>query len=137
MRRVAETLATLHLDHVPTSRRYHVQKEVTRLEKKAELLRKACPHLAPKIEEITSTVVANLEEVSPAPTHCDLGLGHIFLDDDSLALVDLDGFAEADPLLDVARILSQLTVMPLLSQLPHDRARVAARVFAEEYFASV
>lgn len=137
MCRAARTLAALHLDHVPTSRRRFLREEVADLEETGKLLRGACPHLEPEIEEIVGTIVAGLEEVPPAPTHCDLGLGHILLDGDRLALIDLDAFAGADPVLDVAQILSQLSAMSLLSRLPHDRARTAARAFAGEYFAHV
>jgi hypothetical protein len=53
------------------------------------------------------------------------------------ALIDLDAFAEADPLLDIALILSDLAAMPLDSPLPRARAREASQAFVEEYFAHV
>jgi hypothetical protein len=53
------------------------------------------------------------------------------------ALIDLDAFAEADPLLDIALILSDLVAMPLDSPLPRARAREASQAFVEEYFAHV
>ncbi len=137
VRKAARALAALHLGSVATLRRRTLQDEVAELEGRRELLRRASPYLESEIEEIVGAVVAGLEEVPPAPTHCDLSLYHILLDDDHLALVDLDAFAQADPLLDVALVLSQLAEMPLHSLLPRDRARVAARAFAEEYFAHV
>jgi len=84
-------------------------------------------------------VVAGLrEEVSPATTHGDFKPDHVLLDGDRLALVDLDGFTEADPVEDAARILAHITSMPLRRYvLPHDRAWTYARTFAEEYFAHV
>ncbi len=137
VRKAAKALASLHLDRVATSQRRTLRDDVAELEGRGELLRQACPHLGPEIEGIVATIVAGLEEVPPAPTHCDLGLYHILLDGDRLALVDLDAFAEADPVLDVALVLSQLADMPLHSLLPHDRAWTAARIFVEEYFAHV
>jgi hypothetical protein len=46
-------------------------------------------------------------------------------------------FAKADPVLDPARLLTRLAVMPALLPIPRQRARAAAREFAEEYFAHV
>ena len=53
------------------------------------------------------------------------------------ALIDLDAFAEADPLLDIALILSDLAAMPLDSPLSRARAQKASQAFVEEYFAHV
>lgn len=137
-RKVARALAALHLDDVPTPQRRSPQVAVAELEGRGRLLRQACPRLKPEIEEILGAVIAGLEEGPSAPSHNDLGLSHIMLDGDSLALVDLDAFAEADPLQDVANILAQLAVLPLIrSSLPRERARETARVFVEEYFTHV
>jgi len=135
MRKVARDLAALHLGHTVTARRRRLRDEVTRLEKAGKLLRWACPHLGPEIEEIVGAVVAGLGEVSPAPTHCDLKPNHIMLDENRLILIDLDGFAWADPILDVARLSAYLIKAPLLSPLHHDQPRAVARTFVEEYFA--
>jgi hypothetical protein len=138
MRKAARVLASLHLDHVVTLRRRHLRNEVADLERKGKLLQWACPHLGPRVKEIVGAVVASLEEVPPAPAHCDLGLDHILCDGDRLALVDFDRFAEADPVQDAATFLAHLAAcMPLHSSLSHDRAWTAARAFAGEYFAHV
>ncbi len=138
MRRAARALAALHLDGVKASRRLPWrEKEIAALERIGELLRPARPHLREEIEEIVGTVVARLEEVPTAPIHGDLHPRHIVLDGDRLVLLDLDNFAEADPVLDVAHLLAPLAIMPLRFPIPHNRAREAARVFAEEYFAHV
>jgi len=137
MRKAARSLATLHLDRMPKLRRHSLRDEVADLKETGKLLQQACPRLAPEIEEIVGAVIAGLEEVPPAPTHRDLGPADILIDGDRLALVDLDAFSEADPLLDVARVLAGLAVMPLRHSLPHERARTAARAFAEEYFVHV
>jgi aminoglycoside phosphotransferase (APT) family kinase protein len=75
--------------------------------------------------------------VPPAPTHGDLKLEHILLDGDRLTLLDLDGVAGADPILDVARVSAELVAMSLRSPFPPDRARAIARTFVGEYFAHV
>ena len=137
MRRVAIDLAALHLNQTGTSRRHRLGEEVARLARASRLLRWACPHLGPEIEEIVDAVVAGLREVPPAPTHVDLKPDHIMLDGDRLILIDLDGFARADPILDVARLSAYLTNAPLRSSLHHDYLRVVAQTFVEEYFAHV
>ncbi len=139
VRAAARALAALHLDaEVPTPRQRLPGEEIAAVERRGETLRRACPRLEPEIGEIVGAVVAGLEKEGPtAPIHGDLKPDCILLDSDRLALLDLDNFAEADPLLDVASILSKLAVLPLDSSLPQDRARKAARVFVEEYFAHV
>jgi hypothetical protein len=136
VRKVARALAALHLGRVVAPpRRYPLQKEISLLERRRDLLQLACPHLRPEIEEIVGVVVAGIEEVPPAPTHGDLKLDHVLLDGDDLTLLDFDVFADADPVLDIASALARIVGMPLESPLSHERARMLARVFAEEYFA--
>src|SRR3712207_8499853 len=79
VRKAAEALATLHLEHIPTPQRHPLPSEVAALERTGTLLRWACPHLGAGIEETVGAVVASLEEVPPAPTHRDLKLDHILL----------------------------------------------------------
>jgi hypothetical protein len=137
VRKVARALAALHLDHVTTTRHHRLQDEVAALKRAGKLLQWACPHLRAEVKAIVGAVTAGLEEVLPGPTHRDLKPDHILLDGDCLALLDLDGLAEADPVLDPATLLARLTAMPLHSPISHDRVRTAARAFAEEYFAHV
>jgi tRNA A-37 threonylcarbamoyl transferase component Bud32 len=140
-RRAARALATLHLDEdVPRPRRPRPSNEDfdRRLKRIGATLRRACPHLEPEVQEIVGAVIARFKAEAPtAPTHGDLHLRHILLDGGRPALIDLDAFAEADPLLDIALILSDLAAMPLDSPLPRARARKASQAFVEEYFAHV
>jgi Ser/Thr protein kinase RdoA (MazF antagonist) len=122
---------------VNTPRRHSLRDEVADLEGTGEVLKGACPHLRSDIENTVDAVVAGLEEVPPAPTHLDFAFDHIMVEGDRLAVIDLDSLAEADPVLDVAIVLAHLTTESLISALPPDRAREAARVFVEEYFAYV
>lgn len=149
MRKAARALATLHLDDVPTKKRWLLSDEVALLKRNQETLGRACPHLRPEIEEVVSAVVAGLGKFSIAPSHGDLHLQHILLDGDRPALIDLDAFGKRNPLLDVAKLLTSLANAPHRSlvshdltsasylSVTHDRAREAARAFAEEYFAHV
>jgi len=138
VRKVARALAALHLNDVVVPQRRRLRDEVARLERASKLLRSACPHLEPRIEEIVGTVVAGLEEVPLAPTHGDLKPPHILLDGDSVALIDLDKFAMADPVLDVVDLLVSLDRVSRRSSLPHDHyPQAVVQAFVEEYFAHV
>ena len=138
VRKAARALVALHLDAAVTPQRHRLQDQVTALERTGRLLRWACPDLGADIEDTIGAVVAGLEEVPPAPTHRDLKLDHILLDGDRLALLDLDTFAEGDPILDAANVLAHLACMALRFPLLHDdRWRMAAEIFAGEYFAHV
>lgn len=138
MRRAARALAALHLDDAVTPQHRYPRGEVTAtLEKQVKALRRACPRLGPDLEKVLGTIVAGLEEVPPAPTHGDLNLRHIMFDGDRLALLDLDDFVWADPVMDVARALAHLAAMTHRFSFPRDRARAAAQAFVDEYFAHV
>ena len=136
-RRIAQALATFNQDDVPTTRRHSREDEISDLRWVGNMLQWACPHLAAEVDRIIGAVVAGLEEVPPGPTHRDLKPDHLLLDGDRLALLDLDFLAEADPVLDPATLLAHLCSMPLRFPIPRDRARMAARTFAEEYFVHV
>jgi hypothetical protein len=137
VRRSARALASFNQDAVGTTQRYSREDEISELKWVEDILLWACPRLATEIDRITSGVVAGLEEVPSGPTHRDLKPDHILLDGEGFALLDLDSFAEADPVLDPASLLAHLCSMPLRFPVTHARARAAARVFAEEYFARV
>jgi Ser/Thr protein kinase RdoA (MazF antagonist) len=138
VRRVARALAAFNQGDAPaTTRRYLLADQVADLERASRLLGWACPHLRLEVESIIEGVLAGLEEVPLRPTHRDLKADHIFLDGDRTIFIDLDSFAKADPVLDPARLLTRLAAMPALFPIPRQRARAAAREFAEEYFAHV
>jgi hypothetical protein len=134
VRRVARALAAMHLGELVTSRRRLPQRERRIMEKAGELLPLACPHLRTEIEEVVAAVTADLQAVPPAPTHCDFLPAHVMLDGDRLVLIDLDEFAGADPMLDVARLLAPLATAPIRLPVPRERALPAAHAFVEEYF---
>jgi hypothetical protein len=140
-RRAARALAALHLDEdAPRLKRPRPSKEDfdRRLKRIGMTLGRACPHLELEVQEIVGAVSARSEAEAPtAPIHGDLHLRHILLHGGRPALIDFDRFAEGDPLLDIALILSDLATMPLDSPLPRARARKASQAFVEEYFAHV
>ena len=137
MRNVARALAAFNQDDLATPRRHRLEDEIHAVKRAGQFLQWACPHLRTDVEAITGAVASGLEEVMPGPTHRDFKLDHILLHGDRLALLDLDEFAEADPVLDPATILAQLAGMRFCCALAPDRSQRAARTFAEEYLAHV
>jgi hypothetical protein len=138
LRRVAQALAAFNQGDAPaTTQRHLLADQVAVLERARRLLGWACPHLRVEVESIIEGVLAGLQEVPLGPTHRDLKPDHIFVDGERTIFIDLDSFAKADPVLDPAYLLARLTAMPALLPIPPERARAAAREFAEEYFAHV
>src|SRR5215207_4303146 len=138
VRRVALALAAFNQGDAPaTTRRYLLADHAAYLERAGSVLRRGCPHLRLEVESIIEGVLAGLEEVPLMPTHRHLSPDHIFLDGERTIFIDLDMFAKADPVLDPARLLTRLAMPAPLSPIPRQRARAAAREFAEEYFAHV
>src|SRR5437667_7109255 len=136
-RRIAQALAIFNQERVATTRRHSREDEIAGLKWVGNMLQWACPHLAAEVDRIIAAVVVGLEEAPPGPTHLDLKADHILLDGECLSLLDFDSLAQADPVLDPATLLAHLCSMPLRFPLPNDRARMAARTFAEEYFVHV
>lgn len=137
VRKVAWTLAVFHQEDLAMTRRHSCEDEIADLKRAGALLQWACPRLKTEVEAIVSAVAKDLEDVPPGPTHRDLKPDHILLDGDRLALIDLDWFTGADPVLDAAALLATISSMPFRFPVPHDRVRTAARTLAEEYFIHV
>jgi hypothetical protein len=138
VRRVARALAAFNQGDAPaTTRRYLLADHAAYLQRAGSVLRRGCPHLRLEVESIIEGVLAGLEEVPLMPTHRHLSPDHIFVDGERTIFIDLDMFAKADPVLDSARLLTRLAMPAPLSPIPRQRARAAAREFAEEYFAHV
>lgn len=136
-RRVARALADFNQVDLRPERRHELGSQVAVLERAAGILCRARPDLGPEIREIAAVVMSGLGEVPLKPTHRDLKPDHVFLDDDRVTFVDLDSFAAADPVLDPAFLLARLVAMPHLLPVSRSRTLVAARAFANEYFARV
>jgi aminoglycoside phosphotransferase (APT) family kinase protein len=108
--------------------------EIKRIRSTGKMLQLACPHLTRDLEAIVQDIVSNLEEVPLRPSHLDLKTDHILLDGDRATLLDFDSFAQADPVLDAARMLAQIFAMQFRFSVEHARLRMTARTFYEEYF---
>ena len=138
VRRAAQALAAFNQGDAPArTREYLLADHEAVLERARRLLEWACPQMRLEVESIIEGVLGGLEEVPLGPTHRDLKPDHIFVDGERTIFIDLDSFAKADPVLDPAHLLARLAAMPALFPVPRQRARTAAREFAEEYFAHV
>lgn len=137
MRKIARDLAAFNQLDIAPGRRYTLSEHIASLERSGRILAWACPHLSPEISSIVAAVADGLEEVQPRPAHRDLKTDHIYLHGNRTIFIDLDSFAASDPVLDPALLMARLAAMPALLPMPEDRARAAARAFAEEYFARV
>jgi Phosphotransferase enzyme family len=133
----AQTLAVFNQEGIATMRRHALTDEIADLTRAERLLLWVCPHIRTKVKTIIGTIAAGLENVPPRPRHRDLKPDHILLDGDCPALLDLDWFTRANPVLDPAALLATLVSMPFRFSLPHDRVRTAAQSFAEEHFTRV
>jgi hypothetical protein len=137
LRRVAQALAAFNQGDAPArTQRHLLVDEVAVLERAGRVLGRACPHLKLEVESIIEGVFAGLQEVPVRPTHRHLSPDHIFVDGERTIFIDLDFFAEADPVLDPAYLLARLA-MPALFPVSPERTHTAAWEFAEEYFAHV
>ncbi|MBA2519529.1 MAG: hypothetical protein H0V24_07670 [Chloroflexia bacterium] len=135
VRRTAAALAELHLSDLAVAEpRIDLHNELGRLERSAELLRSARAELAPAVDQIVGAAVERLAEVPPAPTLGDFKAAHVLVDGDRLGLIDVDQLAGSDPVLDVARFMTQLWSAAPEFALPSKRTRAIAMEFAEEYF---
>jgi hypothetical protein len=136
VRQTARAMAAWHLGEAPTESR-PLEGEISRIVDMGARIEMACPHLGPAIEEVVNAVAAGLPEIPPRPTHGNMKLDHVFLDGGRVVFIDLDSFAASDPVLDAAALLAQLAAMASSSAVARRRTRMAARVFAEEYFGHV
>lgn len=138
LRLAARALARLHTSKVEVPRLHSLQREVVVLERTGRLLKWARPDLAPQIDGTVRAIVSGLREVPPAPTHRDLKLDHLLLDEGRVGLIDLDGFAGADPLIDAAGAMAHLRGLPLhFPGFDATRGEDHEVTFADEYFGRV
>jgi aminoglycoside phosphotransferase (APT) family kinase protein len=111
--------------------------EHTRLATIAQTLRAAVPEVAPVLDPLVATIGAQLAAAPLAPTHFDLKPGHLLLDGERVTILDLDKVEVADPLLDVANLVTSLGKVRRPARHGEGRSETLARAFTEAYFAQV
>ena len=120
IRVVARRLAELH-DSDFTLPRHGAPARAAELERAAALVGWAAPETAADASALVDELAPWLDDTDPRPTHRDLKPDHVFVDGSEVTFIDVDSLASADPVLDVALLVSRLD----------DRA---AALFEQEYF---
>ena len=137
LRAVARAVAGLNQDDLGLARSDSLASQLEDVAQEASLVEWACPRARADVQAIRAAVVAGLAEVPPAPIHRDLKADHIFLSNDRVSFIDMDNVAMGDPVRDPAHLYAYLVTRVGLDILSLERARAAAAIFAEEYFAQV
>jgi aminoglycoside phosphotransferase (APT) family kinase protein len=130
-------LAAFHLRPLGIGRCDPLAEQIHDVERAAGLLAWACPEVSATVRAIAAVVVADLEEVPPAPMHGDLKADHLFIAGDRVTFIDFDRVALGDPVRDPAHLYAYLVGRVELDVLPPERVQAAAAAFVDEYFAHV
>jgi hypothetical protein len=134
---VGRALAAFHQGDIAGLPSHGLADELALLERSKAFLVSTCPHLQARLESVFEALKAGLQEVPPGPTHLALRLDPILVNGDRLWLIDLDSLSAADPVLDAAFFLANLTSLRIRAKLDDETSRRLARSFAESYFAQV
>jgi hypothetical protein len=141
VRRAARALAELHtsgLDSGGLSRRTGAE-EAGKAAKRATLLERHVPELAPEVHRVTEALCAALTGLSAdtlRPGHGSYKSSQLMVRDGAVFLVDFDQFCLADPALDVGYFLAYLRPAGLWYHRAGRRAwfEAAAEAFLASYF---
>jgi Phosphotransferase enzyme family len=137
MKRVAEALATFHREARAPARRRATSDELRDVRRAAALVSWVRPALTNAVRSLVREIGDGLEDVEPTATHGDLKPDHLVVSEDGLALLDLDWFSSADPLMDVGSMAARLSAMALRHTAMARRIEAAAQAFDDAYFALV
>lgn len=137
VRDAARGLARFNLSDAPMRRQYTPAEYVRSLERPVTILEWACPELGADLRGILATVARGSVEVEARPTHRDMKPEHVLLDGGVTAFVDLDSCAAADPVLDVALMLTRFAGACGPDDVTKRQMDTFAAAFSDEYFASV
>jgi len=136
LRMTARAVAAFNQDDLGNAHvaRSSLAVQLEELRRAATIVEWARPELATEARAITAAVAAGLEEVPPAPIHGDLKPDHVFLAGERVVFVDLDSVVLGDPVRDPAHLFAYVAGRVGLDSFPAEEARVAAGLFAAEYF---
>ncbi len=118
-------------------RRRATRDEAIRLAKLGSDLRTSQPQLGSQIEQVIAEIGARLTNAPVAVTHFDLRPDHILIDGSHVALIDFDKISLAEPMVDVANLLSLLGKDWESTRVHGGQRQRAPEIFKEEYFAHV
>lgn len=134
MRRVAAALARWHREPPATARRRTSSDVLDDVARAAALVSWVRPSLAETAEEVVARVADRLVETELASTHGDLKPDHVVVRDHGVALVDLDSFSGADPVMDAGSLLARLAGTALRHPAAAGQITAAASAFTDGYF---
>jgi Phosphotransferase enzyme family len=137
LRAAAGWLARLHTLSVDAGPAEDIPEGLFRIARKAARAGAHHPELegllAGLIEELAERARSVAGSRSQAQTHGRYQAGHVIVAPDSVAVVDLDRVALADPAKDVGEFLHRLRAQARRGRLADDAAERATLVFLEEY----
>jgi Phosphotransferase enzyme family len=139
LRRTARAVAAFNRDDLGTAelRRSSRAVQLEELRRAGAIVEWARPELGGEVRAITAAVAAGLDDVPLAPIHGDLKPDHVFLAGDRVIFIDLDSVVLGDPVRDPAHLCAYVAGRVGLDAVPAEEARVAAALFAAEYFEHV
>lgn len=138
VRRFGRALAAFQARPVAELPVHGLAQELPQIERAGRMLAWTRPESAPEVEKIVEEIERRLDDVPGQPTHRDLKTGHVLVAGDRFTLVDLDWFAAADPVMDVATLTAELRSWRLRrSPLDRDAGPRAGSVLLDAYLGSV
>ncbi len=135
MRRAGVTLAALHGCRVPGQLRT-LQDDLHDLDEYTQAMTKVKPELAMRfrktIEKIEAKIVS-WAEPSPVPSHGAFRTDQFIIQEDRLAMIDLDGFCWSNPARDIGNFLAYLCWKAIRQPEHGGFVENAGRVFLDAY----
>jgi hypothetical protein len=139
LRAAAGWLARLHALSMDLGPGEDISRGVVRLARRAASAAARHPELegllGRLIEELAERARSAAGSRSQAPTHGRYHARHVFVTSGSVAVIDLDRIAVADPAIDVGEFLHRLRALARRARLGEDATERAAIAFLEEYAA--
>ena len=135
-RAAARAMAAFHQLQAPVPRRSTAE-DLGQLRDAQILLHSRRPDLDEQVASIIDAVAASLATAPSQLVHGDLKPEHFLIEGGDVALIDLDFSAMADPITDVAYLITLLGKTEERSRRWGQAAGLARRVFLDEYFRHV
>ena len=134
-RQTGRMLAAMHGLSLPLTTRRRPEDEAHVVLRWAGVLAAVRPDLGPRVERLRDRLVAMLlaETRMSAPVHGDFHHTNILVQDDRVAIIDLDEMAFGDPMMDVGRFLASLRIPSLRAFGKASGLEKAGEAFLLEY----
>lgn len=136
VRSVARAVAELHRLNVNAPLRSS-NHDLAQLQEAQRVLESVRPDLNGVVSEILETVAVGLKESPTSLIHGDLKPDHLLIDGNRVALIDFDLAAVADPIADIAHLLTYLDKARKRSRSRRENTGDVGQMFIDEYFTHV